>query len=106
MGDNFDENENCLVTHWDFLCSDPSNLNLIRWKIFKIFSFVAIDIDKITILRTKLIKLTWEIILMKIKNLPGGATVAKYLKQILKLIYLHYLTAPRGAGGIKRIERT
>ena len=36
------------------------------------------------------------------KNPPGGATVAKYSKQILKLIYLHYLTAPRGARGVKR----
>jgi hypothetical protein len=39
------------------------------------------------------------------KNTPGGATVAKYSKQILKLIYLHYLTAPRGARGVKRTER-
>ena len=40
------------------------------------------------------------------KNPPGGATVAKYSKQILKLIYLHYLTAPRGARGVKRTGRT
>ena len=41
-----------------------------------------------------------------VKNPPGGATVAKYSKQILKLIYLHYLTTPRGARGIKRTGRT
>ena len=40
------------------------------------------------------------------KNPPGGATVAKYSKQILKLIYLHYLTAPRDARGVKRTRRT
>jgi hypothetical protein len=40
------------------------------------------------------------------KNPPGGATAAKYSKQILKLIYLHYLTAPRGARGVKRIGRS
>ena len=33
-------------THWDFLCSDRSNLNLIRWLIFKIVSFVAINNGK------------------------------------------------------------
>ena len=37
------------------------------------------------------------------KNPPGGATVAKYSKQILKL---HYLTALRGARGVKRTGRT
>ena len=52
---------------WDFLCSDCSNLNLIRWLIFEIVSFVAIATDKLTILRTKIIKLTWKIILMKLK---------------------------------------
>jgi hypothetical protein len=51
--------------------------------MFEIVSFVAIDADKITILRTKL---TWNVP-------PGSATVAKYSKQILKLIYLCYLTA-------------
>jgi hypothetical protein len=40
------------------------------------------------------------------KKTPGGATVAKYSKQILKLIYLLYLNAPRGARGVKRTERT
>jgi hypothetical protein len=30
----------------------------------------------------------------KEKNLPGGATVAKYSKQNLKLLYPYYLTAP------------
>jgi hypothetical protein len=34
------------------------------------------------------------------KNPPGGATVAKYSKQIIKLIYL---TNPRSARGVKRI---
>ena len=43
---------------------------------------------------------------MKKKSPPGGATVAKYSKQILKLIYLHYLTAPRGARGVKKTGRT
>jgi hypothetical protein len=40
------------------------------------------------------------------KNPPGGATIAKYSKQTLKLIYLHYLTAPRGPRGVKRNGRT
>jgi hypothetical protein len=40
------------------------------------------------------------------KKSPGGATVAKYSKQILKLIYLHYLTAPRKVRGVKRTGRT
>ena len=40
------------------------------------------------------------------KNPPGGATVAKYSKQILKLIYLHYLTPSRGARGDKTLVRT
>ncbi len=40
------------------------------------------------------------------KNPLGGATVAKYSKQILKLIYLHYLTTSRGARGVKRTGRT
>ena len=35
----------------------------------------------------------------------SARTVAKYSKQILKLIYLHYLTAPRGVRGVKRTER-
>jgi hypothetical protein len=35
------------------------------------------------------------------KNPPGGATVAKYSKQILKLIYLHYLTTP-GVPGVSK----
>jgi hypothetical protein len=40
------------------------------------------------------------------KNPPGSATVAKYSKEILKLIYLNYLTAPRSARGVKRTKRT
>ena len=40
------------------------------------------------------------------KKSPGGDTVARYSKQILKLIYLHYLTAPRGARGVKKTGRT
>ena len=42
---------------------------------------------------------------MNLKNPPGGATVAKYSKQILKLLYLHYLSAPRGARGVKMTGR-
>ena len=76
--------------HWDFLCSDRSNLNLMRWWILVIVSFVGINSDKITILRTKVIKLTWEIILIKMKKSPRRRHYSK--KQILKLIYLHYLT--------------
>ena len=33
-------------------------------------------------------------------------TVARYSKQIIKLIYLHYLTTPRGVMGVKRTEKT
>ena len=40
------------------------------------------------------------------KNPPGGATVAKYSRQMLKLIYLHYLTTPRSARGVKEPEGT
>ena len=37
------------------------------------------------------------------KNPPGGATVAKYSKQILKLIYLHYvLNHPQGCQGCQK----
>jgi hypothetical protein len=40
---------------------------------------------------------------LPLKNLPGGATVAKYSKQMLKLVYLHYLTAPRpGVPGMSK----
>ena len=37
---------------------------------------------------------------------PLQCTVGKYSKQILKLIYLHYLTAPRGARGVKKTGKT
>ena len=46
--------------------------------------------DKNTFLMTLIIKLTLGNIFIKVKNPPGGATVTKYSKQILKLLYLHY----------------
>ena len=55
------------VAHWDFLCSDRSNLELMRWWILVIVNFVGINGDKNTIWLTKIIKLIWEIILMKMK---------------------------------------
>jgi hypothetical protein len=40
------------------------------------------------------------------KNPPGGANVAKYSKQTLKIIYFHYLTTPRGARDVKGTKKT
>ena len=53
--------------HWDFLCSDRSNLELMRWWILVIVNFVGINSDKNTNWLTKIINLIWEIILMKMK---------------------------------------
>ena len=44
-------------SHWDFLCSDCSNFNLMRWWILVIVTFLGNNSDKLTYI----IKLTWEI---------------------------------------------
>ena len=45
-------NQILTLSHWDFLCSDCSNLNLMRWWILVIVTFLGINSNKITILRT------------------------------------------------------
>ena len=83
---------------WDFLCSDCSNLNLIRWLIFEIVSFVAIATDKITILRTKIIKLTWKIILMKLKI----SARLRHCSEIFKTHVSPLLNHPQGCQGCQK----
>ena len=39
------------------------------------------------------------------KNPPEGADMQKNQKQILKLSYLHYWSAPRGPKGVKRCAK-
>ena len=39
------------------------------------------------------------------KNPPEGADMQKNQKQILKLLYLHYWSAPRGPRGVKRCAK-
>ena len=91
-----------ITPHWDFLCSDHSNLKLIKWQIFEIVNFVAIDTDKITILRTKLIKLTWEIILMKLKNSARWRHCSKIFKTNLKTQVSPLLNHPQGCQGCQK----
>ena len=55
------------IAHWNFLSSDRSNLKQMRWWILVIVSFVGIYSDKVNNWWMKFIKLSWEIILMKMK---------------------------------------
>ena len=84
-------------TRWDFLCSDRSNLNLMRWSILVIVSFVVINNDKITIWLEKIIKVTWEIILMKMKISARWRHCSKILKTNLKTHISPLLNRHRGA---------
>ena len=79
----------------------------MRWWTLVIVTFWGINIDKITIFKDLNHKADMgDHFDENEKNPPGGATLAKYSKQILKLIYLNYLTAPRSARGVKRTGRT
>ena len=86
-------------THWDFLCSDHSNLNLMRWWILAIVSFVGINNDKIIIWLAKIIKVTWEIILMKMKISARWRHCSKILKTNLKTHISPLLNRPHGCQG-------
>ena len=87
------------AAHWEFLCSDCSNLNLMRWRILVIVSFLGINSDKITILGTKIIKLTWEIILMKMKMSARWRHCSKIFKTNLKIHISQLLNCPQGCRG-------
>ena len=94
----------CTVTaaHWDFLCSDHSNLNLMRWWILIIVSCLGIHSDKIIILGTKIIKLTWEIILMKMKMSARWRHCSKIFKTNLKSHISSLLNRPQGCQGCQK----
>ena len=88
--------------HWDFLCSDRSNLNLMRWWILVIVSFVGVNSDKITIWWTKSIKLTWEIILIKMKISARWRHCSKIFKTNLKTHISPLLNRPQGCQGCQK----
>ena len=90
------------ISHWDYLCSDRSNLNLIRWWILVIVSFVGINNDKITIWLAKIIKVTWEIILMKMKISARWRHCSKILKTNLKTHISPLLNRPQGCQGCQK----
>ena len=90
------------LPHWDFLCSDRSNLNLMRWWIIVIVSFLGINSDKITVLGTKIIKLTWEIILMKMKMSARWRHCSKIFKTNLKTHISPLLNRPQGCQGCQK----
>ena len=89
-------------THWDFLCSDCSNLNLMRWWILVIVTFLGFNSDKITILRTQIIKLIWEIILMKMKKSARWRHCSKIFKTNLKTHISPLLNRPQGCQGCQK----
>ena len=93
------------VSHWDFLCSDRSNVNLMRWWILVIVSFVGINNDKITIWWTKIIKLTWEIILMKMKISARWRHCSKIFKTNLKTHISPLLNHPQGCQGCQKNQK-
>ena len=90
------------VPHWDFLRSDRSNFNLMRWWILVIVSFVGVNSDKITIWWTKSIKLTWEIILMKMKISARWRHCSKIFKTNLKTHISPLLNRPQGCQGCQK----
>ena len=88
--------------HWDFLSSDCSNLKLMRWWILVIVNFMDINSDKITIWWTKIIKLTWEIILMKIKISTRWRHCSKIFKPNLKTHISPLLNRPQWCQGCQK----
>ena len=92
-------------SHWDFLCSDRPNLNQMRWCILVIVSFMDINSDIITIWWTKLIKLTWEIILMKMKISARWRHCSKIFKTNLKTHISPLLNHSQGCQGCQKNQK-
>ena len=69
---------------WDFLCSDRSKFNLMRWWILVIVTFLGINSDKITKSKDLSIKVIWEIILMEMKKSARRRHCSKIFKTNLK----------------------
>ena len=88
--------------HWEFLSSDCSNLNLMRWWILLIVSFVSINSDKMTVWWTKIIKWTWEIILIKMKISARWHRCSKIFKTNLKTHISPLLNHPQGCQGCQK----
>ena len=91
-----------IEANWDFLSSDCSNLNLMRWWILLIVSFVSINSDKMTVWWTKIIKWTWEIILIKMKISARWRRCSKIFKTNLKTHISPLLNRPQGCQGCQK----
>ena len=76
-----------LVSLWK-----PSHCGYKKWY----FHFYSCQINKSDI---------WLQFEKNEKNPPEGADMQKNQKQILKLLYLHYWSAPRGPRGVKRCAK-
>ena len=74
----------------------------MRWWIFEIVSFVCINSDRITMWWTKIIKLTWEIILMKMKISARWRHCSKIFKTNLKTHISPLLNRPQGCQGCQK----
>ena len=92
-------------THWDFLCSDCSNLNLIRWWILLIVSFVRVNSDKMIGWWTKTIKWTLEIILIKMKISASWRRCSEIFKTNLKTCISPLLNCPQECKGCQKNQK-
>ena len=88
--------------HWNFLCSDRSKFNMMRWWILVIVTFLCIDSDKITKSKGLSIKVIWEIILMEMKKSARRRHCSKIIKTNLKTHISPLLNHPQGCLGYKK----
>ena len=94
------------LLHTGLTCSRSiQNYAFKGWLSLQTMKLWLLVLTKTPFVVTLIIKLTLGNIFIKVKNPPGGATVKKQSKQILKLWYLHYWCAPRGPRGVKRRTR-
>ena len=90
------------MAHWDFLCSDRSKFNLMRWWILVIVTFLGINSDKITKSKDLSIKVIWEIILMEMKKSARRRHCSKIIKTNLKTHISPLLNRPQGCQGCQK----
>ena len=91
--------------HKDFLCSDRSNLNLMRWWILVIVTFLGINSDKITKSKDLSIKVIWEIILMEMKKSARRRHCSKIIKTNLKTHISPLPNRPQGCQGYQKNQK-
>ena len=93
------------TSHWDFLCSDRSKFNLMRWWILVIVTFLGINSDKITKSKDLSIKVIWEIILMEMKKSARRRHCSKIFKTNLKTHISPLLNRPQGCQGCQKNQK-